>query len=133
MRRNSGETAPSISVDELIAYATEAKLHKLVAKCKRDAAFAKQAVTIINSVIAEAYAKKMTREAAEAKRDAAAAGGAAAGGGGGGGAAPTTGPLTDRQAWSMLADLVDTALSDVTLEERAALKAAFREEAAKAA
>lgn len=41
--------------------------------------------------------------------------------------------LTDREGWSMLADLVDTALGDQPAALRDALKQAFQQEAAKAA
>lgn len=41
--------------------------------------------------------------------------------------------LTDREAWGMLADLVDKALGDQPVALRAALKQAFQAEAAQAA
>lgn len=44
-----------------------------------------------------------------------------------------TGELSDRDAWSMLADLVPSALSDQPQALRDALVAAFREESARAA
>lgn len=43
-----------------------------------------------------------------------------------------TGALSDRQAWTMLAELVDTALSDQPSELREALKAEFLSQAAAA-
>lgn len=45
----------------------------------------------------------------------------------------STGELSDRDAWNMLADLVPSALSDQPQALRDALVAAFREEAARAA
>lgn len=42
-------------------------------------------------------------------------------------------PLSDREGWTMLAGLVDTALGDQPVALREALKAAFLDEASKAA
>jgi hypothetical protein len=47
--------------------------------------------------------------------------------------APAPAGISDSQGWSMLADLVPTALSNLSPEYQSALIAVFREEAAKAA
>jgi hypothetical protein len=94
---------------------------KLAGKCERDKAYRDKAVQIINAVLAEAHAAKTAATAREVKAEVKAE-------------APTakaSGPLTDKQAWNMLADLVDSALPELSAEEREALKTAFRDEAKK--
>jgi hypothetical protein len=49
------------------------------------------------------------------------------------GGAAAGGPLSDREAWLMLADLVPKALGDQPAEVQSALITAFREEASRAA
>lgn len=114
-RTNTGGSAPTVDVPTLIALAKEAKLNKLVKKCERDASFAAQAVKVINGVLAQAHAKKMAREAAAVGSSA---------------PAPAPSDATGPGAvWLALADVVDATLPELSVEEREALKAAFRAEA----
>jgi hypothetical protein len=97
-----------------------------------DPVYAQSVFEMLANIIVEAEAAKAAAEhsaqaeASAAKAEALPAAAVTARG------ADVEGPLTDRQAWTMLADLVDTALADLTAEERSALKAAFREEASRA-
>jgi hypothetical protein len=104
----------------------------LVALCDADPTFAESFTTAVNAKLEKrAAAKAAASEAAKAEKSAAAAVVAAVSSPAS--SAASSAALTDQQGWTMLADLVDTALPDLTAEEREALKAAFRAEAASAA
>jgi soluble cytochrome b562 len=130
MRRNTG-TSPTITAAQLSGMAKANGLSALAHKLDKDPAYADKAVTIINSLFAAAAAKKAAAEAEAARAAAekakvhvpppepAAPSGSA--------------ELSDREAYTMLAGLVDQVLTDLTGDERSAIKAAFLEEAQKAA
>lgn len=93
-----------------------------------DPSFAEHFTTAVNAKLEKREAKKAAAKAAkEAEEQAAKAQEAAQ--------VPSagTGPMSDREAWTTLASLVDTNLPDLTQDEREALKAAFLDEARKAA
>lgn len=75
----------------------------------------------VAQTVADAVSAKL------AARAAASGGGAAAAASSGSG----SGELTDAEGWTMLAGLVDSALSELTADERAAIKSAFMAEAAR--
>jgi len=126
MRRSHYRRNPeSVTVESLRAMASSAGMDELV-EMLGDDDFATTAVTVINATLAEVSAKKAAAAAAEAERVRAAEAERTR--------AAASRDLTDREGWSMSAALF-TAENFPTLsdEERSALRAAFMEEAEKAA
>lgn len=123
-RYNTSEGPKVITVDELLAIVGGAKFsgnkgaQAFLRVAKKQPAFAKGAVTIINAGLAKKHAADLAAKAAATPATTVAA---------------TSGELSDHEAWGMLANLVDSALAELSADERSALKAAFREEARKAA
>ena len=127
MRRNPNTPAQLLQLLQRWASSLEGEEHRgakdLIEQCQEDPAFLQAFTDSVNAIMERRAATKAA-DKAEAKAEAVGAPAAPAPSSG-------TGPLTDKEAWLMLADLVDTALTDLTAEERSALKAAFRAEAAK--
>lgn len=125
MRRTHYRRNPeSVTVASLREMASGAGMDELV-EMLADDEFATIAVTMINSALAEGAAKRAAAAAAEAERAAETERARVA---------ASSRDLTDREGWSMSAALF-TAENFPTLseEERSALRAAFLEEAEKAA
>lgn len=139
MRRNTTEGPKTYTVDSLLDFVAEKfPGHKGAAAftryCRKTPAFAQQAVTIINAALAKKHAAKAQAEAAAKAAEAEAAAKAAAAKADVAPAKPSGGsvsaaPGSDAEMWLALADLVDSALPELSSEEREALKAAFRAEA----
>lgn len=124
-RRNS---AVSLTVADVRAMVAGAGLSNLAALLQNDA-MAEAFVTRVNALVAKVSAEKAAASAAEAERAAAEERSRAAAA-----EAERARDVTDREGWTLLAQLVTASvLPSLSEEERSALRAAFLEEAEKAA
>jgi hypothetical protein len=101
-----------LTVEELVGMLRATGSKALLKKMERDAKYAHQVLTVVNGLIAQAQAKEAAQQAAAP--------------------AVSSGRLTDRDAWLQLAALVDSALPELSVAERDAIKREFRVEADRA-